>query len=66
MRRYHGDQVCPERQLAGSGGGDVLPGRRISYGEQTPVANLFIAMLANFGVLTDSFGEDGHEALPAL
>jgi len=52
--------------LAGGGGGEVLPGRHITYGQQTPVANLFIAMLANFGVLTESFGEDGHEALPAL
>jgi len=52
--------------LAGGGGGETVPGRHIIYGEQTPVANLFIAMLGNFGVITDSFGEDGHESLPAL
>jgi hypothetical protein len=52
--------------LAGGGGGELVPGRHIVYGEQTPVANLFMAMLENFGVLTTSFGEDGHEVLPAL
>lgn len=52
--------------LAGGGGGELVPGRHIVYGEQTPVANLFMAMLENFGVLTTSFGEDGHEGLPAL
>jgi len=52
--------------LAGGGGGELVPGRHIIYGEQTPVANLFMAMLENFGVLTTSFGEDGHEVLPAL
>jgi len=52
--------------LAGAGGGQLVPGRHIVYGQKTPVANLFMAMLENFGVLTTSFGEDGHEVLPAL
>jgi len=43
--------------LAGSGGGAWSPGRHIRYADNTPMANLFLAMLEAFGVVEDEFGD---------
>ena len=52
--------------LAGGGGGTVTPGRHIRYGGSEPIADLFIAMLASFGVEIDNFGLDGTGPLTDL
>ena len=43
--------------LAGRGGGSILPGRHVRYAEETPMANLLVAMLDRMGARVDSFGD---------
>lgn len=43
--------------LAGRGGGGVKPGRHLRYPDGTPLANLFVSMLANVGAPVDRFGD---------
>ena len=52
--------------LAGRGGGALGPGRHVRYPKGTPVANLYISMLAAVGAKADSFGDDGTGPLPDL
>lgn len=49
--------------LAGSGGGYTTPGRHIDLGQETPIADLFIAMADAAGVAVPSFGQDGTQPL---
>ncbi len=49
--------------LCGRGGGMAHPGRHIAYPVDTPIANLFLAMLASVGVAQSGFGDDGTGAL---
>lgn len=43
--------------LAGGGAGTIKPGRHIRYPDNTPLNNLFLAMLDRVGVRTDNFGD---------
>ena len=43
--------------LAGRGGGTIKPGRHLVYPGETPVTNLFLAMLDRMGLPTDRFGD---------
>jgi len=43
--------------MAGRGNGTILPGRHITYDQETPMANLFVAMLHRMGANVDSFGD---------
>jgi hypothetical protein len=43
--------------LAGRGGGTIDPGRHIRYEEETPMCNLFMAMLEGVGVQTRYVGD---------
>ncbi len=43
--------------LFGKNGGAVSPGKYIRYPKNTPLANLWLTMLNNFGVKTDKFGD---------
>lgn len=52
--------------LAGRAGGQLQPGRHISYTDQTSIANLFISIMQLFGVNGDRFGDDGTEPLQGL
>jgi hypothetical protein len=49
--------------LAGRGGGAVTPGQNRVFPNKTPIANLFLTMLAAAGVPDTTFGLDGTEAL---
>jgi len=51
--------------LAGRAGGALRPGRHIRYPE-TPIADLFIAMLQGVDVPVTEFGEDGTAPLAGL
>ena len=50
--------------LAGAGGGAHDAGRHVDLGEETPIADLYIAMAAAAGVSVASFGQDGTQPLP--
>ncbi|MEP4079119.1 DUF1552 domain-containing protein [Haloferula sp.] len=43
--------------LAGHGGGALNPGRHVDLAEDTPMSNLYVRMLREFGVKQDSFGD---------
>ena len=43
--------------LAGRGGGTILPGRHLRDAEETPMANLLVAMLDRMGAHAGSFGD---------
>ena len=60
------DLLGDETLLAGRGGGALGPGRHVRYPKGTPVANLYISMLAAVGAKADSFGDDGTGPLPDL
>jgi len=49
--------------LAGKAGGAVSPGRHLAAPRGTPIANLYMGMLAAVGAPVDRFGDDGDEAL---
>lgn len=43
--------------MAGRGGGRVLTGRHLMYGEDTPLANLYVSMLDAFGAPVKRFAD---------
>jgi hypothetical protein len=43
--------------VAGAGRGTLKPGRHIRYPKDTPMANLYLAMLGRMGVNTESLGD---------
>ena len=43
--------------LAGHGGGALKPGRHVDLGEKTPMSNLYVRMLQEFGVNQRDFGD---------
>ena len=43
--------------LAGHGGGALKPGRHVDLGEKTPMSNLYVRMLDEFGVEGKDFGD---------
>ena len=43
--------------LAGRGGGTITTGRHIRYRDETPLNNLWLAMLERFGTKTDKLGD---------
>ena len=47
--------------LAGRGCGTVRPGRLVRYPKETPMANLFVAMLDRMGVPVESLGDSNGE-----
>jgi len=49
--------------LAGRGGGAVQPGRHLRWSSEQKVANLFLTVLAAFGIPRASFGLDGSAPL---
>jgi len=52
--------------LAGGGDGLVDSGRHVVYPSNTPMADLFLAMLERFGVFEPSFGQDSTGPLAGL
>lgn len=51
--------------MAGSGGGRVRTGQHIEYQRQTPLCDLYLWMMQQFGIRADSFG-DSSGVLPQL
>jgi hypothetical protein len=51
--------------LAGGGCGTLSPGRHVRYPDETPLANLWMSLLARMDVAADRFG-DATGSLPAL
>lgn len=51
--------------LAGRGSGTIKPGRHVSYPAETPMANLYLALLDRMNVKRESFGDSTAE-LPQL
>lgn len=51
--------------LAGRAGGSIHPGRHVPLPRETPLANLYVALLQRSGVRADSFG-DSRGALEKL
>jgi hypothetical protein len=47
--------------LAGRGCGTVKPGRLVRYKAETPMSNLFVAMLDRMGVPTETLGDSSGE-----
>jgi hypothetical protein len=47
--------------LAGRGNGSLKPGRHIRYAEETPITNLYVAMLDRLSVHVDSFGDSNGQ-----
>ncbi|MCA9101424.1 MAG: DUF1552 domain-containing protein [Planctomycetales bacterium] len=43
--------------LAGRGGGTIASGRHIRYADQTPMANLYVALLERMGVAAETLGD---------
>ena len=43
--------------LAGGGAGTIRTGRHVSYNRETPMTNLYLAMLDRLGAPTDRFGD---------
>src|SRR5262249_30796106 len=47
--------------LAGKGGGSIKTGRHVKYKKDTPLTNLFVAMLNRMDVPVKSFGDSNGE-----
>jgi hypothetical protein len=47
--------------LAGRGCGQLRPGRHVRYATETPMSNLFVAMLDRMGVPVESIGDSNGE-----
>jgi hypothetical protein len=43
--------------LAGKGGGTLRPGRHVRYPGDTPMTNLYLALLERMGVPTERLGD---------
>jgi hypothetical protein len=52
--------------LLAGGGARTVPGQHIHYANPTPIANLFLAMLDQFGAPQPTFGLDGDGVLPGI
>ena len=52
--------------LAGRGGGTLQPGRHIQFGNNMPIANLYLTLMQNMGMDIQAFGDDGVAALTGL
>lgn len=52
--------------LAGRCGGDLAPGRHVVYGEERPIATLYLALLRALGATATSFGLEGTRVLENL
>ncbi len=52
--------------LAGGGGGALKPGRHIVCDEHTPLANLHLTLLQNYGVEADHFNHASTGTIPQL
>jgi len=61
-RHEHGDLPV---LLAGSGGGTIKPGRHVRVARETPINNLWLAMLERMGAATKQLG-DSTGVLPGL
>jgi hypothetical protein len=53
-RHEHGDLPI---LLAGRGGGTIQPGRHIRYDRDTPLNNLWLALLERMGASTKQLGD---------
>jgi hypothetical protein len=49
--------------VAGHGGGTLSPGRHVRFPNGTPIANLFLTLMASVGVERSTFGDDGTTPL---
>lgn len=49
--------------VAGNGAGSIAPGRHLRVPDATPIANLFLALMASVGVDAPAFGDDGTAPL---
>jgi hypothetical protein len=47
--------------LAGKAGGKLKTGRHLRYPRETPLTNLFVAMLDRMGIQVDSFGDSNNK-----
>ena len=57
---HNGDRHDPHNLplvLAGSGGGRILTGQHLVYGEDSPLANLYVSMLDAFGTPVERFAD---------
>ncbi len=57
---HNGDRHDPHNLplvLAGSGGGRIITGRHLVYGEDSPLANLYVSMLDAFGAPVERFAD---------
>lgn len=52
--------------LAGKGGGTLQPGRHLQFGNNMPIANLYLTLMQKMGMNVSSFGDDGNNALTEL
>ena len=43
--------------LAGRGNGTLKPGRHVRYADETPITNLYVAMLDRMGVPVETLGD---------
>jgi len=43
--------------LAGRGNGKLKPGRMVRYPDETPITNLYVAMLDRMGVPVEALGD---------
>ena len=49
--------------MFGKGGGTITTGRHVRYEKDTPIANLYLAMLDRIGVVTDKLGDSTGKLL---
>lgn len=49
--------------LFGKGGGTITTGRHVKYDKETPIANLYLAMLDRLGVQTEKLGDSTGKLL---
>jgi hypothetical protein len=47
--------------LAGAGNGAVRPGRHVRYPKETPMNNLYVAMLDHMGIPPEHIGDSTGE-----
>ena len=47
--------------LAGGGSGSLTPGRHVKFAKETPLNNLWLALLARMGIKQDTLGDSTGE-----
>jgi hypothetical protein len=47
--------------LAGAGNGVLRPGRHVQYPKETPMTNLYVAMLDHMGITPEQIGDSTGE-----